>query len=172
MSIPQVVVEQTLPSEDLVRRYPVLRNIKSTKLRMIEDALADAAAKHASQPDFAPSRFTEKEMREAVDFYNHVVRDGRYIGILGTDPEGAAKLLGIPISAKIKEILAYAKFIAPGVPVEDGGDYAIAIAISVVVSIVILAAANPSRLISEQEAGKAMQAQKLVMLDRSGQIKY
>jgi hypothetical protein len=164
MNTAQVVIEQALPSEELLRRYPVLRNLKSTKLRMIEDALAEAASRHASQPDFAPSRFTDEEIHEAVEFYNHVVRDGRYVGILGTDPHGAAKLLDVKLSDKVKDILAYAKFIAPGVPVEDGGDYAIAIGISIVVSIVILVAVGRPRLQEEIEG-------KLVLLDRSGQIK-
>ncbi len=167
MSNAQVVIEQALPSKEFLRRYPVLRNIQSAKLRLIEDALAGAESRHASQPDFAPSSFTEAETREAVEFYNHVVRDGRYIGILGTDPAGAAKLLDVPLSDKVRDMLAYAQFIGPGAPLEDGGDYAIAVTIDIVVSIVILVAARPQ----DVETAEQVTTQRLVILDRSGQIK-
>jgi hypothetical protein len=82
--MPQIVYQQTIETtEDLVRKWPRLGRVIRA-----EDVQAGV--------DFHRSRGVEafslddKTATEALKFYNAVIADGRYVGLLETDPAQAA----------------------------------------------------------------------------------
>jgi hypothetical protein len=146
----QIIIEQALPTAAQLRKYPILQHMASMKMAMVEDVLKQRS-EAGLEVDPAAAGFSESLVREAVDFYNLVVRDGRFVSLLGTDARAAANLLGVTISDGVLAVLAAARRGAagPGGPLRDyleayefadPVDIAIGIAVGIGIGIIIIGA--------------------------------
>jgi hypothetical protein len=181
MSNIQLTVEQTLISEEILARYPGLRHLPSTRIAMIEDALEYIAQEsHTSAGtliDQVVKKFKQAPLEEAVNLYNHAVKDGRFISLLATDPKKAAELLELKVSDEAVAALEWiisrvdkAPSIAGFGPKPEVVPVAIPIGIGVAVVVGVAIgggalgwwAAGPPHAQAEMIA---------VVVDRSGQVK-
>jgi hypothetical protein len=95
------IVDRALPTEALVCRFPSLREISVAHADVVK-RYSDELSERPALDENPPFSSVEAEaMREAVDFYELVVKDGRYVSLLATDPKAAANLLGADVSDEV-----------------------------------------------------------------------
>lgn len=131
--------------EELAGRWPALdKFICSTS--EVEAAFISVSKKLEGQLVDIP----RGTAAEALDFYNKVVTDGRYIDAMINNPAEVASKLGVKVSedvlGNIKEV---GTFLAPGATKMNIAVVAVAVAVTVV----IVKGSNPSDLVVIDQSG-------------------
>ena len=183
MSNIQLTVEQTMMSEEILAKYPGLRHLPSTRIAMIEDALEyisqESHTSAGTLVDQVVKKFKQAPLEEAVNLYNHAVKDGRFISLLATDPKKTAELLDLRVSddavAALEWIISRVDK-APSIAAfgrrPEVAPVAVVIPILVGVGVVIAVAVGGGALGWWAAGPPHAQAEMIaVVVDRSGQVK-
>lgn len=109
------IVSHALPSEAQLRRFPSLRGITARNQEIVESLYTDALNNSCWHENEVIARADGETAREALKFYNTVVKDGRYVAVLGSDPKAAADLLNLSVSERAIDLVKEAQqIVLPG----------------------------------------------------------
>jgi hypothetical protein len=146
----KVVFQQLIESQDeLVSKWPRLRTVVTPEqVSLGMDALRRRVA--AGDIDLQTE---EAAAREAVNLYNSVIADGRYVGMLLTDPKGAAEHLGQSVSAEGAELLRRAVSLDPTFAEQQGAALSPVGEVFIIVFIAIVVAAREPEEMVVDESG-------------------
>lgn len=120
--------QQLFAREELSRRWPALNKYISSTTTL------EAAYINTEQLIGNRLEISRGTAQEALDFYNKVVQDGRYIDRLLEAPQEVAEKLKLPLSEDaIKRLVTVNELLPPGGTVMNIAVVAVAVAVTVVI---------------------------------------
>jgi hypothetical protein len=132
------IIERLRASEEVVRRFPALREIDPESYSDIEQIHRRMVGSEHWKNNDALQNATLGALREASEFYSHVVRDGRFADRLEADPRGAAAALGREISDEAIGVLKNLREVLAVSVVGPGGDRMTPVSVAVAVVVVAI----------------------------------
>lgn len=149
--VDKVKFSTSLPSAEMVRRFPSLRRAAVLQQELVQDTYLDLSEQLERNSETFGN--DPEAAREAFDVYNRVVKDGRYVSLLATDPAKAAKLSDIALSREALGIIKKAGFaVLPGGGGEVQNPAIAPIAVAVAVA-VVTKGSNPMEEIIIDQSG-------------------
>ena len=105
MPRPDLILHQQLFSDETVERFPSLRSTAARQYEVVDDLYRDMSSSRAWEENEVLRETSGEDATAALDFYNAVVEDGRYVALLATEPETVAGLLKKEVSGRTIEII-------------------------------------------------------------------
>lgn len=140
--MPRVIYQQTVDTtEELLRKWPNLGTVVS-----IDDLRTGLSFyKSRGLKDFAADKQTAAE---ALEFYNAVIADGRFVGFMATDPAQAADRLFMQVRPEVTDLIRNSVALS-----QDGGPQAISpggVVVAVVIVLVLVYSAPEPTIVVDQ----------------------
>lgn len=135
----RVVFQQLIESRDeLVGKWPRLQTVVTPEqVSLGMDALRSRVASGT-----VDVQAEEAHANEALDLYNSVISDGRFTGMLLTNPEEAASRLGRTVSPDAANLLRRAVSMDPTIAEQQGASLSPTGEVFIIVFIAIVVAAR------------------------------
>lgn len=146
----RVVFKQLIESKDeLVSKWPRLETVVTPE----QVSLGMDALRRRMADGTVDLRAEEATTREAVDLYNSVISDGRFVGLLVSDPQEAASRLGRTVSPEAADLLRQAVSLDPTFAEQQGAALSPVGEVFIIVFIAIVVAAREPEEMVVDESG-------------------
>lgn len=95
---PDLIIQQRLFSNETIERFPSLRSVAVRDYTLVDELYREISSSRAWDENEVLVGTSGEDAAAALEFYNAVVEDGRYVALLATEPETVARLLDWDVS--------------------------------------------------------------------------